>query len=227
MAKTTTATKATAAPAPSSTLINLAAQMRLAADEMERLQPIIAEERIRDQVNELSKKFEGFRATIQQALLVPKDEFESLQPLWTEAWQLAKDLLVELAGAVVGPAEAKRQGRETDAVHRQRVLVKVLGGKAGLESAKRLAHEAKAQWRNAQAQRPALKRHVADPEANEALKAWGTLSEEVFLEGFSALNKALVQRAADLLGLEMKRVTLPKKKELFKRASRFVINTQL
>ena len=223
MPKKTAAKKSTSAFA--SPLETLVAHLRQVADQIEKRLPIVDEQKLSAALGQLKEQVAAVEAAVERAVIVPLDEFERLQPAWAEAWQLAKDSLVEQAVGLVGSAVKKERG-EKDPVHRQRVLMLLLKQKGG-PAARSLLEDSKAQWRKQQEQQTAQPRHVTDQEATKALQAWGQLTEDTFLAGFDNLDKSIISRSAELVGLKLARnISAKNKKDLFKAAKRFYSNTQ-
>ena len=66
-----------------------------------------------------------------------------------------------------------------------------------------------------------------DREANQALLRWGTMPREDFLRQWSTLDSALLDRAAQAIGLRIGKWTTTLRTELHHRAVRFVRNTMV
>jgi len=202
---------------------NLAALLRQTADEIERLAPIVDMPSMQPGLADLTTSLNTWRNQLQGSLLLPEDEFASLQPSWAECWQLAKADLIRAVAEVVGESASKIQKPERDVEYRHRLLMTVLQ-RSGSGVVNGLISSAKSKWQQKQAAQAAVS-HVSDREANEYLKAWGKLSEQDFVAASKTLDQNLIKRAGEMVGLKINKATPASMKNLHKKAHRFAVNT--
>ena len=203
-------------------------RMKELLEEAQRLSPILDQASLRQPIERLSAAVREFGAALQGATFVSPAEFANLQPLWSEMFQLDSERLIKFATSAAGLEGAKQKG-EKDPDYQQRLLLAVLRHGGGIAGATALIAGAKAEWqRERQSDQESAQRHVTDPEAHAALKAWGQMTEKDFLVAVSSFAPEMIQRAAKVMGLETKKkLAKTDKQALYKKARRFFVNTQM
>lgn len=216
---------------PSSAQVDLAAlvrELRELASDLEQRLPVLKVDDLglMHGARQLTDSVAHIRKAIPHASILPLELFNAVQAVWSESWQVAKSELLAAAAPIVGKPTAKLHPNESDDAHRQRVLVAILVTKHGEATVRQLCKDASDKWREQQAKAPPSS-HVKDPEAHAALKRWGDMTEEQFLASLPSVNKGMLARACNVVALKPQPLTSAKKRDLYRRARRFYINTQI
>ena len=191
--------------------------LRLAADRLEAERPLVDEKRLRTAAAPLTQALADFCESLTTSQKISQEEYLAVRSPWLEAWARDPDLMKRrLRRASPGSASRCENTKE-----RLQLMVEIIA-RSGPKRALRMT----------QLPRPRLQKSEdygipIDREANQALLRWGTMPREDFLRQWSTLDSALLDRAAQAIGLRIGKWTTTLRTELHHRAVRFVRNTMV
>jgi hypothetical protein len=198
----------------------LAEGLRRLADTLEANQALYDPLAFERDATALARGFRAFLRREPELHRVPEGAFRACRAAWLRAWQENPGELERRCEAVLGRLP-HHVADESEVSWRLHLLVEVLLRLRDPDRVLELTGAASSSAAEGGGG------HVEDVAATEAMLAWGQLTLEEFLLGWTKLDPDLVRRCAALVGVAMTRPSLAVKRKLHGLAVRLYRNTMM